>query len=182
MLCFPRSADSLSVSPHWTALLDHCATSGAFLSVPDPACNLMGLPPPEAWDPTQEAEEDTWNWDAKQTTTTTGAGASGFGAGFDWGAYGMGDMIAGEGDAAAAAAAADAGGGGGGSGAAAAAADEPEEGELEDGEEEVGEYGGAAEQQRHRAAFSAATEVIEVEVDIGLPDEDGFRGDGAFDC
>ena len=164
------------MSPHWTALLDHCATSGAFLSVPDPACNLMGLPPPEAWDPTQEAEEvETWNWDAKQTTTSSAA--AGFGAGFDWGAYGMGDMIVGEGEAAATAPAA-AGGGG-----AAAVADDPEEGELEeDGEEEAGEGGGAAGQQRHRAAFSAATEVIEVEVDVGPPDEDGFLGDGAFDC
>ena len=156
------SADSLSISPHWTALLDHCATSGAFLSVPDPGCSLMALPPPEAWDPDMAAQQQR-EQEQEQQQREEGS--------WDWSSYGMGDMIAAGGGGSAAA---------GGSAGSGGGEDEVEEGELED-TEEVEEH--AAPCALLEGPAFVVKEEVELEVEVG-PQEDAEEDEevGAFEC
>ena len=37
------SAETLSISPHWRALIDHCARAGALVRVPEANCDLLAL-------------------------------------------------------------------------------------------------------------------------------------------
>eukprot|EP00937_MAST-01D_sp_MAST-1D-sp2_P006031 g6031.t1 len=55
------SADTLSMSPHWSALLDHCSTVGSLLRVPDSGCDLLRLEPPRF----EHAGRQQWHIDRR---------------------------------------------------------------------------------------------------------------------